>query len=108
MFDLNDKVVIITGASQGIGRTMATVFAESGANVICVARSEDKIKELRFEFWKKQLVDEENSVRSAFTVLYRNQIQTNPQNSVEWVAPRASRVAHPILWPFPTFLDFVC
>ena len=33
MFDLNDKVVIVTGASQGIGRTMATVFAESGANV---------------------------------------------------------------------------
>ena len=31
MFDLNDKVVIVTGASQGIGRTMATVFAESGA-----------------------------------------------------------------------------
>ena len=46
MFDLNDKVVIITGASQGIGRTMATVFAKSGANVVCVARSEKKIEEL--------------------------------------------------------------
>ena len=43
MFDLSDKVVIITGASQGIGRTMATVFAESGANVVCVARSEKKV-----------------------------------------------------------------
>ena len=53
MFDLNDKVVIITGASQGIGRTMATVFAESGANVICVARSEDKIKELSSEIENK-------------------------------------------------------
>ena len=30
MFDLSDKVVIITGASQGIGRTMAIVFGESG------------------------------------------------------------------------------
>ena len=53
MFDLNDKVAIITGASQGIGRTMATVFAESGANVICVARSEDKIKELSSEIENK-------------------------------------------------------
>ena len=53
MFDLNDKVVIVTGASQGIGRTMATVFAESGANVICVARSEDKIKELSSEIENK-------------------------------------------------------
>ena len=54
MFDLNDRVVIITGASQGIGRTMATVFAESGANVICVARSEDKIKELSSEIENKR------------------------------------------------------
>ena len=46
MFDLSDKVVIITGASQGIGRTMATIFAESKANVVCVARSEKKIEEL--------------------------------------------------------------
>ena len=53
MFNLNDKVVIITGASQGIGRTMATVFAESDANVICVARSEDKIKELSSEIENK-------------------------------------------------------
>ena len=46
MFDLSDKIVIITGASQGIGRTMAIVFAKSGASVVCVARSENKIKEL--------------------------------------------------------------
>ena len=46
MFDLNNKVAIITGASQGIGRTIALVFAKTGANVICIARSESKIKEL--------------------------------------------------------------
>ena len=49
MFDLNNNVAIITGASQGIGRTIALVFAKSGANVICIARSESKIKELCFE-----------------------------------------------------------
>ena len=49
MFDLNNNVAIITGASQGIGRTIAIVFAKSGANVICIARSESKIKELCFE-----------------------------------------------------------
>ena len=46
MFDLTNKITIITGASQGIGRTIAHIFAESGANVICVARSETKINEL--------------------------------------------------------------
>ena len=49
MFDLNNKVAIITGASQGIGRTIALVFAKSGVNVICIARSESKIKELCLE-----------------------------------------------------------
>ena len=49
MFDLNNNVAIITGASQGIGRTIALVFAKSGANVICIARSESKIKELCLE-----------------------------------------------------------
>lgn len=49
MFDLNNKVAIITGASQGIGRTIALVFAKSGANVICIARSESKIKKLCLE-----------------------------------------------------------
>ena len=49
MFDLTNKIAIITGASQGIGRTIAHTFAESGANVICVARSESKINELSLE-----------------------------------------------------------
>ena len=49
MFDLNNNVAIITGASQGIGRTIALVFAKSGANVICIARSESKIKKLCLE-----------------------------------------------------------
>ena len=53
MFDLSNKIAIITGASQGIGRTMALVFAESGANVICVARSESKIKELCLDITDK-------------------------------------------------------
>ena len=53
MFDLSNKVVLITGASQGIGRTMALVFAKSGANVICVARSESKIKDLCLEITEK-------------------------------------------------------
>ena len=46
MFDLSNKIAVITGASQGIGHTMATIFAKAGAKVMCLARSESKIKEL--------------------------------------------------------------
>ena len=46
MFSLQDKIAIVTGASQGIGKTTAELFSKSGAHVVCVARNEKKIKSL--------------------------------------------------------------
>lgn len=42
---LQDKVVLITGASSGIGRATAVLFARAGANVILTARRKDKLQE---------------------------------------------------------------
>ena len=36
-----DKVVVITGASSGIGEATAREFAKSGSKVVLAARSED-------------------------------------------------------------------
>ena len=44
-----DKVVLITGASSGIGRAVAVHLAESGATIIGVARTEEKLEEMRAE-----------------------------------------------------------
>lgn len=41
---LKDKVVIITGASSGIGEATATLLAAKGAKVVLGARREDKLK----------------------------------------------------------------
>ena len=46
MFSLQNKIAIVTGASQGIGKTTAELFSRSGAHVVCIARNEDKIKDL--------------------------------------------------------------
>ena len=43
---LNDKVVVITGASSGIGEAMARVYAEMGAKVVLGARQADKLEAL--------------------------------------------------------------
>ena len=37
--DFNDKVVLVTGSSRGIGRSIAVRFAAAGANVIINYRS---------------------------------------------------------------------
>jgi 3-oxoacyl-[acyl-carrier protein] reductase len=46
MFSLKDKIALVTGASQGIGRAASLALAESGANVAVAARSVDKLTSL--------------------------------------------------------------
>lgn len=43
---LENKVVVVTGASAGMGREMALTFAREGAKVLAVARREDVLLEL--------------------------------------------------------------
>src|SRR5215831_20930801 len=46
MFSLKDKIALVTGASQGIGRETAVALAEAGAKVAVAARNEEKLAAL--------------------------------------------------------------
>jgi NADP-dependent 3-hydroxy acid dehydrogenase YdfG len=45
--NLENKTIIITGASSGIGESTAKKLAQNGANVVLMARSEDKLVSLK-------------------------------------------------------------
>ena len=50
---VQDKVVLITGASSGIGLTVAHRLADAGAHVLLVSRTEETLKEVQAEIQAK-------------------------------------------------------
>lgn len=44
-YDLKGKKAIISGGTRGIGRAIATLFADNGADVAIAARNADQVKE---------------------------------------------------------------
>jgi len=56
MTDLKGKIVLITGASSGIGKACAIEFAKLGANLLLVARRIEKIIKLSDELTKEHKI----------------------------------------------------
>ncbi len=52
-FSLENKVALITGAGRGIGRAIASTFAEAGADIVAASRTEAELKETAEEVEKQ-------------------------------------------------------
>ncbi len=52
LFDLTDRVALVTGGSKGLGKAMATAFAEAGADVIITSRHEAELQSTMAEIAK--------------------------------------------------------
>ncbi|NSL52792.1 SDR family oxidoreductase [Calidifontibacillus erzurumensis] len=53
MLNVEGKVVIITGASSGIGEATAKLLAKNGAKVVLAARREERLKNLQSDIEKQ-------------------------------------------------------
>ena len=49
-FNLSNKVILITGASKGIGKSISTTLAKNGARVVLLSRDNQKLKQINQEF----------------------------------------------------------
>jgi NADP-dependent 3-hydroxy acid dehydrogenase YdfG len=58
MTDLKNQVVLVVGASSGIGRATAVLFAREGARVMAAARREDRLRELQAQLAAERLAIE--------------------------------------------------
>lgn len=53
MFDLTNRVAVVTGASSGLGKQMARAFAKQGATLVLLARRVERLDELKTELEKQ-------------------------------------------------------
>jgi 3-oxoacyl-[acyl-carrier protein] reductase len=54
MKDLNGKIALVAGSTQGIGKAVAMKLAEMGATIVLLARNEEKLKAVKDELPKEE------------------------------------------------------
>jgi len=75
---INGKTAVVTGASRGIGRAVALDLAHAGADVVLVARSEDRLREVA------------GRVRELGRKAHVVPCDVTDQDAVAWAATRAA------------------
>jgi len=90
---LDGQVALVTGASKGIGKAIATVLAESGANVVLSSRKQDALEAAAAQ------IDGETSVFAAHA--------GDPAQAAACVAHTMDTFGRAPKFPTPQNVDFV-
>jgi len=80
---LQGRKALVTGASRGIGRSIAKAFVEEGADVALVARSEESLREFAEEL--RELIGKRNSSQLVFTGCFDVGDSRQVEGIVSWV-----------------------
>ena len=103
---MNNKLILITGGSSGIGKAAAIELYRQGARIIIQARSIEKLKETaleidttyeRISYYSTDLTDEE-AVKSSAKKIIENEgvpdVVINSAGAGEWLSFKEATVSH--------------
>ncbi len=79
LFNLTDKVALITGSTKGIGKAIATRMAEQGAKVVISSRNQDACDEVAAEIREQG----GEAIAIACNINYKEQMQNLVANTEE-------------------------
>lgn len=105
---IRGQVVLIVGASSGIGRAAAALFAREGAKTVAAARREDRLRSLKEELAREEL---DITIRQADASSYQDMKQLAEDTLERWkkidivvyaagtnIADRSMERLSPSLW----------
>lgn len=105
---LEGKVAIVSGASSGIGASIAQLFAEEGANVLVTGREEEAIKALAGQLGAKGLSAShcalDVTVKEQWTTAVEQAVDT--YGKVDILVNNAGIAGEPVTWAEATITDW--
>ena len=86
LFDLTGQVALLTGASKGMGKSMAMALAEHGSKVVVSSRKLDQCEETAAEI--NSACGEERAIAKECNFGYKQQLQSLVDEPRERLAHR--------------------
>ncbi len=93
MGKLDGKVTIVTGASRGIGKAIAKLFAAEGAKVVCAARS---LHEGDHKVFEGSLTTTVSEITAAGGIALAVQTDLSKENDCEQLVAKAKQAFGPV------------